>query len=98
MILWLLLFGHYLADFPLQGDFIAKYKAPKSADYWFHVMTAHCVIQGGIVSLITHNLWLGLAEFVIHFCVDCLKCKGKLTFNQDQAIHLLCKLLWWGLV
>lgn len=93
-----LMTAHYLADFPLQGDFVAKYKAPRSADFWFHVMIGHCAIHGGFVALITQRPWLGIAEFAAHFVFDCLKCERKLTFNQDQALHIICKFLWWGLV
>lgn len=89
-----LIAGHYLADFPLQGDFMAKYKVPKSIDFWFHVMIGHCAIHAGFVALITHNPVLAVAEFATHMALDTLKCRGKLNFNQDQAGHILCKILW----
>lgn len=95
--LLLLIFAHYLGDFGLQNDFIAKFKSPGSAPFWFHVMIGHCAIQAGGVLLVTRNPNLAVAEFVAHFTIDYFKCKGKLSFNSDQALHIFCKLIWWGI-
>jgi len=57
-------------------------------------MGAHVVIHGAMVWLITGSWQLGIAELLIHAGVDDAKCGGKLTFNQDQAIHLACKFAW----
>lgn len=38
--------------------------------------------------------WLGVAEFAAHAITDDTKCRGRLTFNQDQAIHVACKVAW----
>lgn len=91
-----LLCGHYLADFGLQNDFTAKFKAPGSAPFWFHVLISHCAIQALPVLLITGMWQLAVAEFVSHFAIDFLKCKGILSFNEDQALHIFCKLVWFG--
>lgn len=94
----LLLFaGHALCDYPLQGDFLAKGKnrhiaIPGMA--WQQLMLAHCLIQSGMVLLITGSIWLALAELVIHYLTDCAKCEGLIDFNTDQAIHYGCKILW----
>jgi hypothetical protein len=92
-----LLVGHALADYPLQGDFLAKAKnrtEPISGVPWWQALGAHAIIHGGIVAAITKRPELGLAEAVVHAITDDLKCRGKLSFNQDQAIHAGCKLLW----
>jgi hypothetical protein len=47
-----------------------------------------------MVLLITGSVWMACAELVIHAATDYAKCDLKLTFNQDQAIHYVCKLLW----
>ncbi len=91
-----LLCSHYLADFGLQNDFTAKFKAPGSAPFWYHVMISHCAIQALPVLLITGMWQLALAEFLIHGITDISKCKGYLSFNEDQVIHILCKFMWWG--
>lgn len=89
--------GHYLADFGLQNEFIAKFKVPGSAPFWFHVLIAHCAIQAIPVLLVTGNAGLGIAEFVAHFLIDFTKGKGKLSFNQDQLLHIVCKLIWFAI-
>jgi hypothetical protein len=91
-----LICGHYLADFGLQNEFTARFKVPGSAPYWLHIMVSHCAIQALPVLIVTGSNGLALAEFVTHMVIDTLKCKGKLTFNQDQALHLLCKVIWFG--
>lgn len=50
------LFGHALADFPLQGDYLSKAKsrrAPLPGTPWWIAMTAHATIHAGFVFLIT---------------------------------------------
>lgn len=98
MTLLYLLFGHYLADFGLQNDFIAKFKFPGSAPFWGHVMVAHCSMQALAVMIVTNNPYLGIAEFFAHFSIDYNKCVGRLTFNQDQALHIACKLIYFALI
>jgi len=92
-----LIVGHALADYPLQGDFLSKAKnrtAPIPGVPWWQALGAHSIIHGGIVAAITKRAALGAAEAIIHAVTDDLKCRGKLTFNQDQAIHAGCKILW----
>lgn len=97
MMLFLLVVGHALADFPLQGDFLAQAKnrhTQLGQLYWTHALPAHALIHGGFVAVITGQVWLGVAEAVIHGVTDWLKCEKKISLNTDQAIHLLCKLAW----
>src|SRR5271155_4701672 len=94
--LLLLIGGHYLCDFGLQTDFIFEFRTPGKPS-WGHVMTAHCAMHAAIVLMITNSWKMALAEFAIHFAVDCAKCKNKISMNVDQSIHLLCKLVWCGL-
>ena len=97
MLLLLLLAAHAVCDYPLQGDFLAKAKnraAPLPGVPWFQALGAHAAIHGGAVALLTGVWWLGLAEAAAHFVIDDAKCHGRLSFNQDQALHLLCKLGW----
>ena len=94
----LLLFtGHALCDYPLQGDFLAKgknHRNPLPGVPWYQCLFAHAMIHAAMVYLITHSLTMGMCEFTIHFVTDWSKCEGKLTFNQDQTIHYLCKIAW----
>lgn len=96
-VLFLLLAGHALCDYPLQGDFLAKGKnqvTPLPGVPWYQCLTAHALIHAGAVLLITNSLPLALAELVCHWWIDYAKSAGLLTFNADQALHVLCKLVW----
>lgn len=96
-LLALLIAAHMLADYPLQGDFLARGKnrtAPIPGIPWQHPMAAHCTIHGGLVGIITGSLWLGLAETVAHWLTDDAKCRGKISYHMDQSIHIGCKVVW----
>lgn len=100
MILIALLAAHALADYPLQGDFLSKAKnrsAPIPGVPWRQALGAHVVIHGAAVALITGIWWLFIAEAAIHWITDDAKCRGKISFNTDQAIHVVCKLAWFAL-
>jgi len=93
----LMLFGHALADYPLQGDFLARAKsrvAPLAGIPWQQALFWHSVIHGGFVGIVTGFWWLGVVEAAAHAVTDDLKCRGKITFNVDQGIHVACKALW----
>lgn len=105
MILFQLIAAHFLCDYPLQGDFIGKYKnrhTPREKAFnskgmsiaWWHLMTAHAFIHGGAVALITGRLELGIAETVAHFIIDCLKCEHVTDINMDQFLHITCKVIY----
>jgi hypothetical protein len=98
--LFLLVFGHALADFVLQPDAMGygKNRNDKIHDneaslfpLWYYWLTAHAIMHGGIVLLITHNLWLALLEIFLHWITDFAKCEGWIGMHQDQAIHIGCK-------
>lgn len=96
----LLIVAHALADYPLQGDFLARAKnrtAPLPGVPWWQALTAHSLIHAGFVAGITGSPWLGMAEFVAHWITDDLKCRGKIDFNTDQAVHVVCKAAWLGI-
>ena len=102
---WVLFFafviGHAFADYPLQGEFLALQKnhrlppgekpdgAPKLL--WFHCLTAHSLIHGGFVWLISGVPLLGVAEFILHWVIDFMKSEGVTNFHVDQTLHILCK-------
>lgn len=102
-LLFALLIGHSFADFPLQGDFISRGKnrhlePPKLADgkesprnLWVYLMSAHCLIHAGFVWLLTGHIIFAIAEFILHWLIDVLKCEGKTSFAADQWLHITCK-------
>lgn len=93
----LLVVAHALADYPLQGDFLAKAKnhtAPIAGVPWWQAMAAHCVIHAGFVGVLTGSMLLAVAEFIAHFAIDRAKCAGRIGFDADQGFHIWCKLAY----
>ena len=100
-VLFGLVVMHALADYPLQGDFLAKAKnrlTPIPGIPWWQALGAHAVIHGGGVALITGSVTLGLVEVVVHFLIDDFKCRGRIGFNGDQSLHIACKIIYAGVV
>lgn len=98
-IFFKLLVGHALADYPLQGDFIGKFKSwqvasPIPETIWPWLLSAHALIHGGFVYAITGHLWMGIAETLIHWMIDFAKCSGWTNFHADQTLHVICKVAW----
>jgi len=92
-----LLVSHALADFPLQGDYLARQKVRKDAtskSEWLIALSAHSVIQAGGVWLLTGSLALGVVEFILHWLIDLAKGEDKFGVVVDQSLHLLCKLAY----
>jgi hypothetical protein len=90
---------HFLCDFALQGDYMARAKNPfadKPASEWFWALGGHSLIHGAAVCLLLG--WrLGMAEAVAHCVIDYAKCARRVSYDLDQASHLLCKLIWLSL-
>jgi hypothetical protein len=61
---------------------------------WYQVLLAHSWLHAGAVFLVTSSLTLAMFELIAHWCIDYRKCSGKLTYNQDQALHYGCKVAW----
>jgi len=93
---------HFLADYPLQGQFLSDAKAGKFEPAFprWHAMLAHTFIHAGGVYFITLYFasplaWLFFAiELGVHWATDRAKVNQQITLNQDQAIHWGCKLLY----
>jgi hypothetical protein len=95
VVLAALIFWHALADYPLQGDFLAKAKnrkTPVPGIDWRVALFMHSVIHAGGVWLITGHLILGLVELFLHYLIDDAKCRNYITFKEDQSYHLVCKI------
>lgn len=98
--------GHALADYPLQGSFLASGKNRHidsgtffgsnevSPILWLHSLTAHALIQAGMVWIVTGSGALALAEFIIHWIIDFVRCEKWIGFSMDQALHLICKFIY----
>ena len=102
-LLFYLLAGHALADYVLQTDIMAKCKNRQAEIYktvgpnfpgWCYWLSAHALIHGGTVALITGIWWLGLIETVAHWLIDFAKCENKINIHQDQFLHIVCKFVY----
>jgi hypothetical protein len=96
-LLFLLVFAHMLADYPLQGPFLSEAKnrhTKVGSEFWPHALAAHAIIHGGMVLLLTGSMLLALGETVLHAYIDFAKCEQRISLNTDQALHLACKVAW----
>lgn len=94
-----LLGAHWFFDYAGQGDFMAKAKnpvLPLVGVPWRPVLIAHAGIHAAAVALITGLSLLFVCEYVAHYAIDRLKCDGHITFETDQHLHLVCKVVWWA--
>lgn len=94
-----LLAVHALADYPLQGDWLAKAKNHKLSlvpgeTIWPMALASHSLIHALGVYLVTSSLLMASFELVAHAAIDYGKCDGRLTYNQDQVAHVVCKLVY----
>lgn len=100
MVMFLLLVGHAVCDYPLQGEAVAVNKNRHANTTlqqhvpWYYWMVSHALMHGGAVALITGSVVLGLAETVCHFAIDYLKCEKVFDIHVDQLLHLICKIAW----
>ena len=93
-LLWVVL-AHYIADYPLQGDFLAQTKGK-----YFYSLLVHSIIYGLSISLCfellgVFNVWKAIILIVNHICIDYIKAhakdKNKAMTSYlyiDQALHL----------
>jgi len=95
-LLIMLILGHFLVDFPLQGDKMAVEKcAGKDVTLnWRWWLSAHAGTHGFMVALLTGIPVLGIAEMVAHSLIDFGKCRFGYKLIVDQALHWACKIVW----
>ncbi len=96
LLFWLLV-GHAICDYPLQGDFLSRgknHRNPIPGIPWWQCLAAHSLIHAGMVMLVTGRPVFALIEFVAHAATDYLKSEGALGFNEDQLQHVLLKIIF----
>lgn len=100
-LFWLLV-GHALADYPLQGEYLAlgKARSNKGTPPWQIALSVHALIHAGMVALVTGSVGLGMVEFVFHSLIDFAKCEKwfgldeKRAYWVDQGLHVACKVAY----
>ena len=92
----LLILGHFVADFPLQGDRMAAEKCPGKDVVlsWRWWLSSHAATHGFVVAILTGFPVLGLCEMLIHGLIDYGKCRLHYPLIVDQSLHWACKLMW----
>lgn len=81
-ILWVML-AHYVLDYPLQSDFLAKTKGQ-----YFYSLFAHSVIYGLGMALVlkilgVFTLWKAVVLVCSHIIIDYFKASAK---DKDKAL------------
>lgn len=73
-------FKHFIADFPLQREYMLKKVSPN----WDFILplATHCLVHSGMTLSICllvnpHLWWLSLVDFVVHFIMDRIKSGPK---------------------
>ena len=102
IVLFALVITHAIADFPLQGAFLAQgknrhlvnseFQGDEPRFLWAYCLTAHSLVQSGGVWLITGSFVLAFVEFVLHWLLDYAKCESWTNFHMDQLLHVVCKI------
>lgn len=90
-----LIFCHAWGDYTLQSDSMAKGKCRLGGgEMWRYWLSAHAAMHATGVWFVTGNVWLGLAEFVLHWIIDFIKCENLTNIHQDQLLHIICKVMY----
>lgn len=92
----LLVAAHFVADYPLQGDFLASAKANGPLRVWH--LFGHSAVHSGAVMLVTGSVTLAVLELIVHMLIDENKVHGPISFATDQALHIACKAAWVSLL
>ena len=97
------LVGHAFGDYVFQRDIMATSKsrhadifktAGKGFPGWYYWLMSHALVHGGLVFLISGSVVLGIIETVLHTVIDFCKCEHWFGLHIDQALHILCKLVY----
>ncbi len=99
-LLFLLIAGHAVCDFPFQNETIALEKNRHSTSAlqqhvpWFYWLSAHALTHGLAVGLLTGSVVLGALETLAHWAIDFGKCEKWYSVHVDQSLHVMCKVAW----
>lgn len=97
-LMFLLIAGHAIADYPLQSEFMAIGKGSREKPHngvpWYYCLGSHCLVHGLVVYLITSSAVLGAVETVLHWFIDDAKCRKWTNIHIDQLLHIACKAVY----
>lgn len=85
-----LILCHFVGDYILQTDFIAKTKG----NNYYHLIV-HCLLYCLPFYIVFGMVWQLIPLLVLHIIIDLLKAKYKLiSYWLDQLLHYLTCLLY----
>lgn len=85
-----LLYCHFVGDYVLQSDFIARTKGRN----WWHLLV-HSVLYSLPFYLTMGPCWQHGVIIITHFLVDAGKARHHFfSYTEDQLLHLLATLLY----
>ena len=88
-----LLVCHFIGDYVLQNDFIAKTKG----ENWWHLI-AHCFLYTVPFALLFGVDGRLILLLISHFVIDAQKARWKMiSYIADQLYHILILLIYVGL-
>jgi hypothetical protein len=99
-----LFLAHYLADFPLQGIYLATTKAKDIYSLLAHTLIYTLLICAVLDYFGQYDLWKLLFVFESHLVIDAWKCRycskkisDKVALLVDQVLHIavLYIIVWW---
>ena len=109
-LVFLLLCGHFLADFTFQTEWIATNKnrhvrlnfPPEQRAHmqviWPWLLTSHAFTHGLMVYLVTHKLSLAFAELGVHWLTTSENARSGTAFTWIRFIHVASKFVWAALI
>lgn len=93
-MLFLMLIGHAIADGPLQPGWLSRDKRHEWWQIRWSALGFHGSVHGFFVMIFTGRPELFFAELVTHVAIDYAKSRGRLSMEADQALHVVCKIVW----
>lgn len=90
--------GHFICDYGLQSQYMSQVKNPFDPENKDKpsrlILLGHASIHGAFVAVVTGYPIFGFIETFLHWVADLAKCKGSISFKEDQYYHLFCKLCY----
>jgi hypothetical protein len=88
--LFFLIFLHYLADFPLQGSYLAENKGKDDYLLFAHSFIWAGTLSVGLLYFGIFAMWKAVFLLAGHFVLDRLKARHNMcSLYTDQAYHFL---------
>lgn len=89
-VLYTLIACHFIGDYVLQTDFLAK---TKGNNFWH--MIVHCFLYSVPFYVCFGFGWQIIVIFAVHVIVDMLKAKWhKIGYVTDQCLHVVTLLVY----